>query len=180
MLGPSSRRKLAAIGFASLCLAGLSGCYDQTTNGDESTYSFALWVRVLVILAGIIFIPAGWAIRKDNARWGWMLLVMGPVLLVLIAPSLFTDRVRVTPQGFEATYGMWFSPNKVSVRFEDVTRMQIVGTRGSRGRINYSLHCMTKSGQETVMALGDLTKNAVPEISDRAKEHGINIFVQEP
>ncbi len=77
--------KLRAAVVAALMLVVFSGCYEMVTHGSESIYRFAWWVGPAVIVGGILAVPLGWLLRKRIARWGFGLMIMGPVALVFIA-----------------------------------------------------------------------------------------------
>ncbi len=173
-----ARRAAAFIGLLALVL--ISGCYERVTQGNQSIYRFAWWLGPAVIAGGILGLPAGWFLRTVNKKWGFALMVLSPVLLIIVAPATYSDRVVVDDQHFEAKYGIWFSPNMQSVRFDDLSEIRYVATRGHRGRIDYSLHCVTKTGETRIVPAGDLVKNTVPEILEKAKAKGINIVVEGP
>jgi hypothetical protein len=99
---------------------------------------------------------------------------MGPLLL-LIAPSLYSDRVVIDDEHFEARYGFWFAPSVHDVRFDDLRAVQHATVTNDRGRKNRELHCLHKSGAMTVIPCGDLVRNTVPEILDRAKARGVAV-----
>jgi hypothetical protein len=155
------------LGVLTLCV--VSGCYERVTHGRQSIYQFAWWLGPVVIAAGILGVPVGWLVRKVNKKWGFVLMVMGPFLLVAIAPAMYSDRVFIDDDHFEAKYGLWFSPTHQTIRFQDLREIRYVGVPGRRGRVNYSLHCLSRAGQETVVPAGDLIRQTVPEIAERAK-----------
>ncbi|MGC8642741.1 MAG: hypothetical protein ACP5XB_23020 [Isosphaeraceae bacterium] len=149
-------------------------------RGDQAVYRFAWWLGPAVIAGGILAEPVGWYLRKVNRKWGFVLMVMGPVLLVAVAPAMYSDRVAVDKEHFEAKYGLWFRPTEKSVRFDDLREIRLVGVKGNRGRINYELRCFTKTGETRIVPAGDLLKNTVPEILERAKAKGVNVAIEEP
>ena len=133
-----------------------------------------------VIAGGMLGMPAGWFLRTVNKKWGFALMVLSPIALIVVTPAMYSDRVVVDDQHFEARYGIWFSPNVQSVRFDDLREIHYMATRGNRGRIKYSLNCITKAGESRVVAAGDLVNNTVPEILERARAKGVNIVVEGP
>ncbi len=92
---------------------------------------------------------------------------------------MYSDRVLIDDQHFEATYGFWFSPTLRQIRFDELSEIQYVAVRGRRGRINYEIRCLKKDGQSSVVHAGDLVKNTVPELLARAKSKGVNVVVVE-
>jgi hypothetical protein len=163
-------------GLLTVCL--VSGCYERVTQGNQSIYRFAWWIGPSVIAGGILGVPVGWFLRNWNKRWGFVLMCLAPVLLVIVAPAMYSDRVIVDDQHFDAKYGFWFSPNQQSIRFENLREIRYVKIAGNRGRTNYELHCLSPAGQVTVVPAGDLVRQTVPEIAQRAKARGV-AFVNE-
>ncbi len=165
---------------AALALCSVAGCYEHVSNGNESIYRFVWWLGPLIIAGGILAIPAGWFLRRWSAKWGFVLMVMAPVLLVIVAPAMYSDRVVIDNEHFEARYGFWFSPSVHNLRFEDLQEIQYVAVPGSRGSTNYELHCLSKAGQLSVVHAGDLVRNTVPEILERAKAKGVRVVGEVP
>jgi hypothetical protein len=161
-------------------LLAASGCYERVTQADQSVYRFAWWTGPLVIVGGILSVPAGWYLRRVSQRFGFVLMCMGPFLLILIAPAMYSDRVVVDDQHFEARYGMWFRPSEHSVRFEDLREIGVVGTRDRRGRTKYVLRCTAKNGETQVVQAGDLVRNTLPEILARARAKGVQAVDERP
>jgi hypothetical protein len=173
-----AKRLAALAGLLALCL--VAGCYERVTDGNASVYRFAWWLGPAVIAGGILGVPVGWVLRKVLPRWGLALMVLSPFLLILVAPAMYSDRVVVDDEHFEARYGFWFSPTVHNLRFRDLRQIQYVGVPGSRGRTKYELHCVTSAGQATVVSAGDLVRQTVPEILARAKASGVVVVNQVP
>lgn len=153
----------------------LSGCVEKTEEAGRSTYGFAGWVIALVIIGGLVSVPLGWVVRRLSERWGWVLMIVGPIALVIVAPALFLDRVVVDNQHFEARYGFWFAPTTHDLTYADVRSMTVVAVPGRRGQTKYELHCALRNGGETVVHVGDLVRYAVPEILTRARAAGVPV-----
>jgi hypothetical protein len=173
-------RQRVAAALALLSLVAMSGCYERVTAGDQSVYRFAWWTGPLLIVSGILSMPAGWYLRRVSQRFCFVLMCMGPFLLFLIAPAMYSDRVVVDGEHFAARYGIWFSPHEHSVRYDDLREIGIVGTRDRRGRTKYVLRCTTKAGETQVIPTGDLVRNTVPEILERARAKGVNVVDERP
>ena len=167
----SAKRITAIIVLLAFCL--IAGCYERTADGNTAIYRFAWWIGPAVIVGTILSVPIGWVLRKAIPKWGFGLMILGPVLLVLVAPAMYSDYVLIDDEHFEARYGFWFSPSVQSLRFRDLRKIQYVGVPGSRGRTNYEMHCVTTTGQTTVVPAGDLVRQTVPEILTRAKARGV-------
>jgi hypothetical protein len=133
-----------------------------------------------VIAGAILGFPAGWILRRKSERWGFVLMGISPFLLIMVAPAIYSDRVVVDQNHFEANYGLWFSPTIHNIRFQDLREIRYVGVPGRRGRMNYELRCTTTSGEQRVVHAGDLVKNTVPEILERAKARGVAVSIDVP
>jgi hypothetical protein len=171
-----ARGVLILVGLLALCF--VSGCYERVSAGNQSLYRFDWWLGPAVIGAGILAVPIGWFVRKQNARWGFVLMVMGPVLLAIVAPAMYSDRVLIDDAHFEARYGFWFSPSEHNIRFDDLQAIRYIAIPARRGRTKYELRCARKSGGEATVHAGDLVRNAVPEILTRARAKGIIVLDQ--
>ena len=175
----TKRTLLVIMALATVCL--LSGCYDRVQRGEESVYHFAMWARILVIGAGVILIPLGILLLIFiKQRWGFIPIILGPVLLFLVGPSMFTDYVVVDANHFEASYGLWFSPNVHHVKFRELRELRHVAVRDSKNRIKYELHCKHMNGSVTVVHCGDLVRNAVEEILSKARAAGVSVHSDAP
>jgi hypothetical protein len=170
------KRRVVVLAALSLCF--LAGCYERVSHGNESIYRFVWWLGPVIIAAGLLGIPLGWLLRKWSPRWGFVLMVMGPVLLLIIAPAMYSDYVVIDDEHFEAQYGFWFAPSVHNLRFGDLREIRYVAVPGSRGSTYYELRCLSKTGRETVVDAGDLVRNTVPEILTRARARGVLVMDQ--
>jgi hypothetical protein len=144
----------------------------------ETIYRFAPWLVALTVMAGLAAVPVGWLLRRWSTRWGYVLIGMGPIALLLIVPGLFRDRVMVDAQHFELTTGFWWSPTQSNIRFADLDEIQfITQQRQARGgpRETYQLECIFKSGRHEFVSVGDLMQTAVGNILARAQDAGVRI-----
>lgn len=168
-----TRGRAVLVGALTLCL--LSGCYERVVQGNQAIYRFAWWMGPLLIIGGFLGFPLGWFVRRWNRRVGFVMMILAPLLLFLAAPGMYSDYVLIDDDHFEARYGFWFHPNEHNLRFADLREIQYVPVRDRKGRKKYELHCITKAGQVVVVHAGDLVKNTVPEILERAKARGVAI-----
>jgi len=171
------RSRVVVIGLLTLVL--IPGCYERVVDGQESIYRFAWWLGLLVIAGGLLGVPVGWLLRRWSRKWGFALMCMAPILLIIVAPAMYSDHVVVDDEHFEDRFGFWFHPSTTTVRFQDLREIHYVGVPDNRGRINYELRCISKTGQTEVVPAGDLAKNAVPEILSRAKARGVEVVSEE-
>lgn len=158
-------------------LLACAGCIQRSARGDVSTYGFETWVVLGIALGGIVAAPAGWFLRKRTARFGWALLILGPIAAIFIAPSMWTDRVVVDSEHFARSSAMPGSNNQ-SIRFDDVSALHYrskVERSGRRSSRKYYLDVTQKSGQVQTISLGTLFQEAIGEIFERAAAKGIPV-----
>jgi hypothetical protein len=165
------------LAFAAVCL--IPGCTTEKVDGDTTVFSFVLWVPLIVLLAGVIAFFAGVLMRRNSARWGWGLMIFGPILCLLLAPGLFLDKATVNQDRFTLRTGFWFAPTIHDVRFADLSGIDLIAEeRASRRgrRTSYFLLCHRKSGQSEKVPVGDLMKRgAAAKILETAKQLGVPI-----
>lgn len=94
-----------------------------------------------MLVGGVIAAVAGWFLREITARFGWALLVLGPLGAILGAPSFFRDRVVVDDSKFSMRSGIWGLTSTHEVVYADLQRVRAtseesVGRRGRR-KTNY-------------------------------------------
>jgi hypothetical protein len=169
----SRRRWLVAMPILVAC----AGCIQKTAKGDVSTYGFETWIVLCVAVGGALAVPVGWWLRKRNARFGYALLILGPLALILLAPAIWTDRVVVDSKHFERSSAMPGSINE-SISFDDVLGLHYhsaVERSGRRSNRKYYLDVTRKGGQVQTIALGTLFQAALEEILIRAAEKGIKV-----
>ncbi len=116
------RSFILALGLAGVCLIG-TGCTDVSRNGEDLTAKFALWVPLVFSLVGLAIAPLGWLLRKKSARFGYGMLIGGPLLLLVVVPMFLNDRVTLEGDRFELRTGFWFAP---TVRDIDLTTVQSI------------------------------------------------------
>jgi hypothetical protein len=172
----------------------IAGCYDHVRNGDQSKYQFAWWVGLTLMAGSLVCIPVGWlmynwvdrigdtilgipvgeALRRWTSRWGIMMMGGGVLVLVLLVPSMYTDRVLVDANHFEGANGLWFYPSLHNLNFQDLHEIRLITQHGSR-RTSFVLQCKARDGQVTELKVGTLLEQAVPEILARAMVKGVAI-----
>lgn len=149
-----------------------SGCYEKQVNGDQTVYTFATYIQFGVPFLSFLLIPLGMAVLKLSQKWGWVCMLMSPVLLFVVAPAMFLDYLTVDSKGFQGRYGSWFSPTTFNVQFDDLELLRRTYQGGGK---SLYLECVFKDGQKTMVSAGDLIQYAVPEILQRAKAAGVNV-----
>lgn len=153
----------------------VSGCYDRADRGGQSVYQFAAWVGAAVIGVGLLLAVGGVVLIILKQRWGFLLPLFAAFLLIIVAPSMYTDFVVVDADHFEASYGFWFTPSVHNIKFAQLRELRHVAVRDNKNRIKYEMHCKYMNGTVTVVHCGDLVKNAVPEILSKARAKGVSV-----
>lgn len=175
------KRRLSWV-FAGFALAVVAGCYQQTSENGTFVYKHQAWVAPIVALVGVAFVPVGVLLFAQKRRlWGVCLAVGGPIAAVVVAPTMYLDRVVVNDESFSSRHGFWWDPTVEQIRYEDLTGVQYVVKEsiGRRGRKNYSYYfdCSFKKANQKRVPLGDLMRQALPEITARFQKHGIPFLV---
>ena len=164
-----------------IVLASVSGCVKATESESEKLYAFEPYVFLIGLVGSLVAIPAGWFLRKKSGRlggFGWTMLVVGPLLLVLIVPGLLTDFVKVDDNGFDLKTGFWFSPTRHTIDFNKVTSITLTDevSFGRRGKkVSYFLLCNQPAGPSVKVPVGDMMKYALDDILLRASVHGVTV-----
>jgi hypothetical protein len=161
-------RPVAAIVFLSV-----AGCYERRQSGEEAVYTFQWWVVLAVVAAGIALVVGGllWT-RRDRVR-GIILAIAGVLAVAVGAPMFVLDRVTIGPDRLYLNTGYWFAPNRHEVHFSDVSRADVEAqvTPSRRGpKKSYFFIFHKKSGQTERVPIGDLMKEAYPEITERLRD----------
>jgi hypothetical protein len=146
-------------------------------RGDVSTYGFETWIVLGVAVGGVVAAPVGWFLRKRIARLGYVLLIVGPIATILVAPMMWTDRVIIDSNHFERSSAMPGSNNQ-SLRFDDVLALHYyskVERSGRRSRRKHYLDVTRKGGLAQTIELGTLFQEAIGEILERAAAKGIQV-----
>jgi hypothetical protein len=147
-----------------ICILPLSGCVRETTEGSSLVFQNELWASALALVGGIVASIAGWFIRERSSRFGWTLLIGGPIVAIGLAPSLFLDRATVDQNGLSLRVGLWGMSAVHDVKYDDLSQVRLVmeESRGRRGRtnINYYLMCENKDGTFSKVPLGSKVAEA--------------------
>ncbi len=160
-----------------LVLLLVAGCGRQP-QGDGAIYAVQWWVPWAVGFFGLLFVPLGLLIRRRTI-YGWILMVVGPLLALLIAPMVATDKVTVDKDRFQNVHGFWWSKDIETVYYKDVRQMTVREEvkQGRHGpEYSYFLDCQMKNGPMITVPIGDLMKKAWPELADNAVKKGVPVF----
>src|SRR5438270_1234766 len=104
----------------------VSGCYHRESRDGTAIYSFAWCVPAGGLVVGMASVASGWWLRHWGHRAGgrvWIacavLIFWGAILLLILVPGTYFDRVIVDSDHFETDYGFWWSPTHRNVRFDE-------------------------------------------------------------
>ena len=165
--------------FALLALTALAftGCTTERVDGDTTVFTFAWWLPMLILVGGVVSLGAGVLLREN--RYGWVLMIGGPIAALFFAPSLWSDKVTLNHDHFTQRTGLWFAPKFQDIRFADLTSIDLTAEtrRTRRGRsTSYYMLCHCKSGEDAKIPINDLMKRkAAASILAEAAAHGITI-----
>ncbi len=174
------RRASFSYAFAALLLATASGCVRESSDGSSHAFSYQFWLPLIIMLGGIVAMPAGWFLRSVSGRLGFGLLILGPIGALGFAPSLFLESTKVDQDAFTVRSGIWGMTACHCVKYDDVRQVRIVAeqVRGRRGskRTNYYLVCERKDGGTDKVGINnDVTESAAPHILQQMTDHNVPI-----
>jgi hypothetical protein len=93
---------------------------------------------------------------------------------------MYLDRVIVNQEGFYSRHGFWWKPTIHRVRYDELHEVHLVveeqHVRGGK-RYSYSFDCSLKSGKKERVPLGDVIREALPEIADQFRKHGVQVII---
>jgi hypothetical protein len=173
-------KRFVSISALAICCSLLAGCYDKVTDANGLTFSFQIWVPIAIILAGIVAVPIGIVLlRRKQYFWGVVLVLGGIAGAFAIAPGMFLDKVIVNQTGFYSRHGFWWNSTVHDIKYDQLNLVQLVveESTGRRGRKNYSYYfdCSLKSGKRDRVPLGDIMREALPEIAEQFRKHGVTV-----
>src|SRR5687767_698684 len=95
--------------------------YVARSDGDAGvSFHYEWWLPLGILLAGMLCVPIGLAVRKRWRQIGWGLMIGGPIVAVLFATLLFTERVLVHERGFEFNTSIFGVTARSRVAFDSV------------------------------------------------------------
>lgn len=158
-----------------------TGCVRETTEGTTHVFQNELWVPIATFFGGVVAGVAGWFVKAHSARFGWTMIILGPIAAIGLAPALFLDRVTVDDSGISARLGVWIFSGPLEVKYADLAQVRLIKeeSTGRRGRknVNYSMMCEKKSGEPTKVPLGnDVIETAAPTFLEAVQQRGIPII----
>ena len=166
--------------FAALFVLLMSGCVNESTSGESQTFTYELWVPASVLIFGVVASVAGWFLRSSLGRFGWALLILGPLAALFGAPSLFLDRAVVDETRFTLRTGIWGMTSVHEVEYDELKRVSVISeeVRGRRGRksTNYYLECQRNDGTKAKIPVNNkVGETAAPHFLKRVSELGVPV-----
>ncbi|BBO36572.1 hypothetical protein [Lacipirellula parvula] len=159
-----------------------TGCVRETTEGTAHVFQNELWVPIVTFLGGVAAAVGGWFVKAHSDRFGWTMIILGPIAALGLAPALFLDRVAIDDSGMSAKVGIWVFSAPLEVKYDNLAQVRLIKeeTTGRRGRknVNYSMLCEKKSGGEpTKVPLGNhVIEAAAPAFLEAVQQRGIPII----
>lgn len=154
------RRGIVAVAAAGL--VGLTGCVTETPVAGGARFAYEWWAPVGATAAGLVgLLAAVLLFLRRSVRSGFIAPAVGLVGLA-VGPGLFLERAVVTDDRFELHSGLWFMPNRHTVRWDEVQAVEGVAEErtGRRGRksTSFKLVFTKKGGGTEAVPVGDLMK----------------------
>ena len=151
-------------------------------NDGGIEFAVKSWVPLLVVLGGAAATAVGvvlFALKKRLV--GVIVAVVGLLAAGALAPGLYMDRVLVNDQGFQSSHGFWWDRVEHKVRYADLSHVQLVVEErtGRRGRKQYSYYfdCSFKSPPQERIPLGDLMREALPDILAQFEKYNVPVAI---
>jgi hypothetical protein len=165
---------------AALGLLTLAGCTQRVEQNGEVVHSYQAWVPIAIGVGGLLALPVGVLMfRKGKKFWGVLVAILGPLATAGLAPGMAEDSVTVNNEHFVSTHGFWWDRQKHDVRFDDLTGVRLIveEKQGRRGRKNYSYYfdCTYRDRHTERVPIGDLMKEALPDIGAQFRDHNIKV-----
>jgi hypothetical protein len=86
--------------------------------------------------------------------------------------------VVVNQEGFYSRHGFWWSPTVHNIRYDelDLVRLVVEEKPSRRGKTySYYFDCTFKTGKQERVPLGDIMREALPEIAEQFRQHGVPV-----
>lgn len=157
-------------------LLSVTGCVSEQTSGSTQTFAYEWWLPLSVVLGGIAAVPAGLALRSKSERYGWGLLIAGPLFAVLGA-FLYSERAVLDDSRFVSS--RLFKSHEVKFETLKLVRItsEIVTGRRGRKETKYFVTCTRADGTtEKIGVTNAVLEAAVPKFIEKAAERNIQII----
>ena len=167
-----------------LVLIATGGCVHESDSGSTHVVKYEWWLPLSVFLGGAIAGPAGWLLRRSSERFGWGLLILGPLAAIGLAPSLFMESATLDDNTYKVRSGFWGMTASQDIELSKLKTVTITteerrGRRGRKTKSNY-LVCEFQDGTTTKLsANNDVTRAAASHFVDKISARGITVNDQQ-
>lgn len=178
----SGLRRPLMFGIGLVACGVLSGCVQETQQGETFVYTYALWAKLTAVFGPLAALCLGIALIAlgKAGRFAWVMILLGGGYLLFGMPSMFLDSLTARPDGFQLHSGIWMFPDHHDVKYDDVstvteTAEKKTGRRG-RKRTEYYVNFQRKSGGAAKISSGDdLFEAAAEKILVQVVSRGIAV-----
>jgi hypothetical protein len=159
-----------------LCLICM-GCVQRSIENDITIFHYNHWQLTLSLLAGIILIVVTYKYWSDlSSKWRGLLL-LGAAVLIGMSPSVYFHRVKFDSNHFEVVHGPWWATKTQSIRFTDISQIQVVEEVRDNAlgkESTYRLYkCQFRNGESERIPRGELMSHAEKDIYRLASDKGV-------
>lgn len=157
---------------------------ERTLSGDAILFAFKWWVPVLAILGGLAMAAFSvWYAKTRKSFRGAIGLIAGVFCAGLLGPSMWLDRLAVTPAGFKGQTGNWFAQKRFDVAFHDLRAIHIgreTYKAGVRPRTRTVLELLPAgAGPTERLEVNDMMQVAITDVLTNARNAGVKVTADE-
>ncbi|MFO0819360.1 MAG: hypothetical protein U1A77_15545 [Pirellulales bacterium] len=105
--------------FLTLACLFLTGCVTKSVTESGISVQYHWGIALGALAAGILAAPLGLVVRSFSSRLSWGLFVLGPVAILMIAPTAYREGVTIHADGFEVYSGIWGLTASQAVKFDN-------------------------------------------------------------
>ncbi len=150
----------------------LSGCADRETVDGTVIFRMPVWTWLTAACVGLGFAVA--AIRATSQ--GWRYWIITGLCWFLFVPGLYGDRVILTRESLESRRGFPFHDSSVKIEFVGLKQLIVNSYRDRKGRDKMRLTFEYSGTRQVTLAVGELVRDALPELLQIINERGIPII----
>jgi len=167
--------RCVALGLASL---GASTCYEIEQSSHVTTISYRHDIVLWSAVAAAVILSVGIALarHKKLRRFGVVLAGLAVIEGGLAVPSMWRDRVTVSPLGVHQTTGAWFSPTEKGFQFADITSVKIHAVDDGRHTNRHWL-VRYRDGRLEDIDPGDVWEDNEAVVVDRVSAAGVKVEI---
>lgn len=173
--------------FVSACIALLgiafvTGCFDQTVDGDKVTMTCSPWVAQVFIGLSIGAFVVAFVLRKRSIGVLIACIGIGLFGFLVLLPAAQLDNIVLDDEHYERNGGFsYFHRVHDEIKFKETKQIEIIQVKKKARRggtqISYYFVVTGKDGLEPrELPIGDMAKYMVSEIANRARKQGVEFF----